>query len=50
MPVFCGIDWVEDHLDVALVDERRPDPRVGRYASGDHNPYNAIEMRFGSTS
>ena len=21
MPVFCGIDWAEDHHDVALVDE-----------------------------
>ena len=21
MPVFCGIDWAEDHYDVALVDD-----------------------------
>ena len=22
MPVYCGIDWAEDHHDVALVDEQ----------------------------
>ena len=21
MPVFCGIDWAEDHYDVAVVDD-----------------------------
>ena len=37
MEVFCGIDWAEDHHDIALVDrdgQLLARQRIGEYAAG----------------